>query len=69
MLKDNLKRLREQAHMTQRELAETVGCTQSNIAHYEKGFRECPSNVLVRIADALHCSADELLGLANLKTE
>lgn len=50
------------ANMTQQDLAKKTGMTASAISHYAKG-KQCPhSTALLKIANALHVSADFLLG-------
>jgi transcriptional regulator with XRE-family HTH domain len=46
---------RQQQGMSQRELAELVGTTQSAIARLERGGRPPRIDTLLRIADALDC--------------
>lgn len=61
---ERLTTLRRSHGLTQRELGEQIGATQRVIAHYETGLSEQPaSHLVVRLAEALHVSTDELLGL------
>ena len=46
---------RQQRGLSQRELAERVGTTQSAIARLERGGRPPRIDTLLRIADALDC--------------
>jgi predicted transcriptional regulator len=46
---------RQQIGLSQRELAELVGTTQSAIARLERGGRPPRIDTLLRIADALDC--------------
>jgi predicted transcriptional regulator len=46
---------RQQVGLSQRELAELVGTTQSAIARLERGGRPPRIDTLLRIADALDC--------------
>jgi transcriptional regulator with XRE-family HTH domain len=46
---------RQQKGLSQRELAELVGTTQSAIARLERGGRPPRIDTLLRIADALEC--------------
>lgn len=57
-----MKEMREFKNMGQRELAENVGVSIAFISQLENGLKECNSSVLKRIADALKCTTDELLG-------
>ena len=52
--------LRERG-MTQKDLADITGLTQSAVSHYIKGDRMPRGDSLFRIAEALHISVDELI--------
>jgi transcriptional regulator with XRE-family HTH domain len=52
---DNVAHRRQAKGMSQRELAEIVGTTQSAIARLERGGRPPRIDTLLRIADALDC--------------
>jgi transcriptional regulator with XRE-family HTH domain len=52
--------------MTQAELAEAVGVTQATLSHYETGKRDVSVATLLRIAEALDVSIQDLTGLAPL---
>ena len=61
-LKDNLKRLREQAGYTQaKSFSKVAGIPYSSYAPYERGAWPNEKN-LIKIATTLHVSIDELLG-------
>lgn len=51
--------------MTQTQLAEKAGINQSMIARWERGEREPIASAVVKLADALECSCDYLLGRTN----
>lgn len=57
-----LKELRNDADLTQKELAKILGIGQSTIAGYEKDEREATSYILGLYADHFHVSVDYLLG-------
>lgn len=59
-----LARLRKERGVTQKDLAAKLGLTQPFISQYERGELRLHGDLIVRIAKALHVSADELLGLA-----
>jgi transcriptional regulator with XRE-family HTH domain len=50
-----LRRAREKAGITQRELAERLGCTQPAISQVEAGGASLSVATLQRFADALGC--------------
>jgi transcriptional regulator with XRE-family HTH domain len=56
------ERLRKRAKMTQVELAEALGVTQSNISQWENGMAFPSAGKLPMIAKILGCTIDELYG-------
>ena len=58
-----LTALRKAAGYTQQELADEVGVSRRMIAYYEGQSEHPPTTLLPALAQALHVSADELLGL------
>lgn len=66
MIGDNqltLKKLRERAGLTQRQLADALGVTIVTISSWERGVKEPrPSFAQVkRMTEVLQCSLDELV--------
>jgi transcriptional regulator with XRE-family HTH domain len=57
-----LKAVREQRGLTQTDLGHRAGIAAASISHFETGQRLPSLESLVRIADALDVSIDELLG-------
>lgn len=47
--------------MTQKQLAEVAGCYPKDICRWELGKCEPRINSLLRLAEALNCTVDELL--------
>lgn len=58
----NLKLIREYRGFTQPQLAEKIGVSQQMISFIETGLKEPSTINLIRIADSLNCSLDELTG-------
>ena len=58
---DYIRNARDNADMTQAELAEKVGTTQVMISRYEWGEQEPTVSRLIAIARALGTTASELL--------
>ena len=56
-----LKRIRKSRHMTQKELSKMTGASDASLSLYENGKQQPDLEMLVRIADALCVSVDELL--------
>lgn len=61
-LGETIKAIRKQAGMTQDELAEAASVNRVTLARYENGTSKPGTEILSRIADALHVSTDVLLG-------
>ncbi len=60
-----LKDLREDHDLKQRELAEMLGMPQPQYSRYERGVRDIPTEVLLRLADYYNTSTDYILGRTN----
>jgi len=58
-----LARLRKERGLTQVEIAERVGIIQVLVSDYERGKLRLNAEMVVRFADALEITADELLRL------
>jgi len=63
-----LKTLRKQAGLTQKQLAAQLGITKSVVSFYELQSRSPSPEVLAKLAQIFHVSADYLLGLDNRET-
>ena len=57
---ENLKKLRCALKMTQAELAQEVGVTQSLVAQWERGVSMPSAARLPLLANTLKCTMDEL---------
>lgn len=60
---DRLRELREDAGLTQAQLAQLLGTSQTMYSRYERGAVELPVRHLRELSKILHASADYLLGL------
>lgn len=58
---ENIKQLRTEKHLTQKELAERTGVNQSMIAQIERGSKVPTMPLGKEIADALKCDLDRLM--------
>lgn len=58
---ENIKRLRREANMTQKELANKLDISVSNVTKYEKGQLEPSLTVIHKLCIIFNISADELL--------
>ena len=54
--------LREDSDLTQKKIAEYLGIHHNVYRRYEKGVREFPLELIVKLADYYHVSTDYLLG-------
>ena len=57
-----LRQLRQMANLTQKQLAEQLNVSQSNIAMWETGAAMPSASKLPELADLLHCTIDALYG-------
>lgn len=64
-LGDRIRERRVKLGFTQDQLADLIGMKRANIAAYEANRNSPPSEVLPKLADALKCSADYLLGMVD----
>ncbi|MEG1789939.1 MAG: helix-turn-helix transcriptional regulator [Oscillospiraceae bacterium] len=62
-----LRDLREDADMNQTEVARYLGMSQTGYSKYETGENDIPTQVLIKLAELYHVSADYLLGLKDKK--
>ena len=58
--KDKIKKLRQQANLTQKQLADVAGVTDTCYQHYEYGDRVPNARTAIRIAKALNTTVEEL---------
>ena len=54
---------RKEQHLTQGQLAKTLGISQQHMASFEKGIRKIPASMLPIIAQVFAISMDELMGM------
>lgn len=62
MFNKKLREIRMSKGLTQPVVADNLDITLRGYQHYEAGTREPPLQTLVRIADFLNVTTDELLG-------
>lgn len=63
MIYDTIKTLRQQANMTQAELARKLDVTRSSVNAWEMGISTPSVQNIVELADILHVSTDTILGV------
>lgn len=57
-----IRDMREDHDLTQRQLAARLQMTQTQYFRYEQGYRDIPSDILIRLADLYQTSTDYILG-------
>lgn len=62
-----IKDLREDADLSQKELAARLGMHKTTYARYESGEREIPLNIAILIAKFHNVSLDYLAGLSQAR--
>lgn len=67
MISDKIKNLREEAGLTQAELAQKLQIGASTLRLYENGQRTPPVDVIVKICRFFSVTSDYLLGLGGLR--
>lgn len=60
-----LKDLREDRDLSQQQIADFLGMKQPQYSRYERGLRDIPTDVLIRLARYYQTSTDYILGLTN----
>lgn len=63
----NIRDLREDADLTQKQLGEALHCSQQAYANYELGMRDIPTGILIELARFHGTSVDYLLGLTDVR--
>ncbi len=60
-----LRDLREDRDLSQEQVAEYLGMKQPQYSRYERGLRDIPTDILIRLALFYGTSTDYILGLTN----
>ena len=61
----NIRALREDHDLTQKQVSEYLRCSQQVYSNYELGQRDIPTDILIRLSEFYNVSVDYLLGLTN----
>lgn len=62
-MKLRIRELREDHDLTRKQVAEHLMCDQSLYSKYERGEREIPLSLLIKLAQFYNTSIDYLVGL------
>ena len=57
-----IRELREDHDLTQLQIAERLGMKQPQYFRYEQGYRDIPTDVLIKLADLYNTTIDYMLG-------
>ena len=60
-----LKDLREDRDFSQQYVAEYLSMKQPQYSRYERGLRDIPTDILIKLAKLYNTSTDYILGLTN----
>ena len=61
-MKLRIRELREDNDLTQKQISEYLICDQSLYSKYERGEREIPLSIIIKLADYYNVSIDYLVG-------
>lgn len=62
-----IRNLREDSDKTQKEVSEYLFCDQSLYSKYERGIRDVPVSIIIKLAKLYYTSTDYILGLTDRK--
>lgn len=57
-----LKKQIQKKKVSQRQLAKEIGISERQMSRYATGEQKATEDIIIRLCDALGCTADELLG-------
>lgn len=60
-----IREMREDHDLTQKALADMLGMKQPQYFRYEQGYRDIPTDILIKLADLYDTTTDYLLGRTN----
>ena len=61
----NIRALREDHDLTQKQVSEYLRCSQQVYSNYELGQRDLPTDILIRLSKLYNTSTDYILGLTD----
>ena len=59
--------LREDNDLTQTAIAEKLGMKQTQYFRYEHGYRDIPTDILIKLSKIYGVTTDYILGLSDIK--
>ena len=66
-LYERIRNFREDRDLTQKQVAEMLGMSQTGYSKYEVGTNDIPTKILIKLAQFYNTSVDYLLGLTDNK--
>ena len=64
-MSNRLRDLREDADLTQTQVAKYLGMSQTGYSKYESGENDVPTQVLIKLAQFYKTSVDYILGVSD----
>lgn len=64
---NRIRDLREDKDLTQKQVAEILGMSQTGYSKYETGENDIPTHILIKLADFYRTSTDYILGRTDTK--
>ena len=61
----NIRDLREDSDITQKQMAEMLNCSQQVYSNYELGQRDIPTDILIKLSSLYNVSTDYILEISN----
>ena len=62
-----IRDLREDKDLTQKQIADMLGMKQPQYFRYENGYRDIPTDILIKLADFYNVTTDYILGRTDLE--
>ena len=62
-----IRNLREDRDLTQKQIAEVLGMSQTGYSKYETGENDIPTAILIKLADFYGTTTDYLLGRVDVE--
>ena len=67
MMYRRIRDLREDRDLTQRQIADMLGMSQTGYSKYETGENDIPTHILIKLADFYGTTTDYILGRTEQK--
>ena len=62
-----IKQLREERNLTQKQIADYLSCDQSNYSKFERGIRQIPMRMVIKLVKYFDTSVDYIAGLTDIR--